>query len=226
VDGYQQQRTVRVFVVDDHGIVRAGLRQVLASADGITVVGEAATARGAAEAIIAAQTDLAIIDVRLPDGSGIDVARHVRSLAPRIRCVMFTAFAGEDAFLKSALAGAAGYLPKDADPHQVIDAVRRAAAGESLIDPAMLDELRQRELPAGAFNGLFEPLSPQERRILQYVAEGHTNREIAERLHLAEKTIRNYVSTILGKVGVRNRTQLAVYVAEVMARASDRSDPQ
>lgn len=220
----QQQRTIRVFVVDDHGIVRAGLRQVFAAADGITVVGEAARASGAAEAMVAAQTDLAIVDVRLPDGSGIDVARHVRSLAPRIRCVMFTAFAGEDAFLKSALAGAAGYLHKAADPHEVIDAVRRAAAGESLIDPAMLDELRQRELPAGAFSGLFEALSPHERRILQHVAEGHTNREIAERLNLAEKTIRNYVSTILGKVGVRNRTQLAVYVAEVMARANDRSD--
>jgi two-component system, NarL family, response regulator DevR len=206
-----------VFLLDDHGVVRAGLRQVLSAAPDIQVVGEAATARGAAEAIVASLPDVAIIDVRLRDGSGIDVARHVRSIAPSVRCVMFTAFAGEDAFLRSVVAGASGYLAKDADPDQVVSAVRRVAAGESLIDRSMLDDLRSRELPASAFNGLLDALTPHERRILDLIAKGRTNREIAERLHLAEKTIRNAVSTILSKVGVRNRTQLAVFVAEAMS---------
>lgn len=210
---------IRVFLLDDHGVVRAGLRQVLAGESEIEVVGEAATARDGVAGLLRTLPDVAIIDVRLPDGSGIDVARYVRSAVPEIHCVMFTAFSGEDAFLKAVMAGALGYLSKDAEPPQVINAVRRAAVGESLIDAASLDALRNRQLPAEAFNGLFEALTPHERRILEYVAEGHTNREIAERLHLAEKTIRNYVSAILGKVGVRNRTQLAVYVAQVMTRS-------
>jgi two-component system, NarL family, response regulator DevR len=215
-----ESELVRVFVVDDHGVVRAGLRQVLSDVPDIEVVGEAASAREGTEAILRSLPDVAIIDVRLPDGSGIDMARHIRSSSPEIRCIMFTAFTGEDAFLRSIVAGACGYLAKDADPQEVVSAVRRAAAGESLIDPSMLDELRRRQLPAEAFTGLFEALTPHELRILELVAEGRTNREIAARLNLAEKTIRNYVSTILGKVGVRNRTQLAVYVAEVMARAA------
>jgi two-component system, NarL family, response regulator DevR len=214
---------IRVFVVDDHGVVRAGLRQVVNAVAGIEVVGEAARARGAAEDIVETGAEVVLVDVRLPDGSGIDIARHVRSLDPRIRCIMFTAFRDEDAFLRSVVAGAHGYLAKEAEPEEVVRAIRRVARGESLIDRAMLDELRRRELPAGAFNGLFEALSPHERRIIDLVAEGWTNREIANRLQLAEKTIRNSVSTILGKVGVRNRTQLAVYVAEVMARSADRS---
>jgi two-component system, NarL family, response regulator DevR len=217
IEAHGQVR-IRVFVLDDHGVVREGLRQVLSTDPGIEMVGEAATARAGTDGLLETLPDVAIIDVRLPDGSGIDVARHVRSVAPDIGCVMFTAFAGEDAFLKSVMAGALGYISKDAEPSEVLDAVHRAAAGESLIDADLLDELRGRELPAEAFNGLFEALSPHERRILDLVTEGQTNREIADHLHLAEKTIRNYVSTILGKVGVRNRTQLAVYVAQVMAR--------
>jgi two-component system, NarL family, response regulator DevR len=209
---------IRVFIVDDHRVVREGVRQVLSTDPAIEVVGEAATAREASEGLLATVPDVAIIDVRLPDGSGIDVARHVKSAAPSIHCVMFTAFTGEDAFLKSVMAGALGYISKDADSPQVLEAVHEAAAGRSLIDAATLNELRERELPAEAFVGLFEALTPHERRILELVTEGQTNREIAERLHLAEKTIRNYVSTILGKVGVRNRTQLAVYVAQVMTR--------
>jgi two-component system, NarL family, response regulator DevR len=210
---------VRVFVLDDHAVVRVGLARVLATAPDLAVVGEAARVRGVVEAILRSRADVVLVDVRLPDGSGIDVARRVRSVAPAIRCLVFTAFADEDAFVKAALAGASGYLPKDAESDQVIDAVRRAAAGESLVDPAVLDELRRRAVPAPAMQALFALLSPHERRILDLVAAGHTNGEIAGRLDLAEKTIRNYVSTILGKVGVRNRTELAVHVANVMARA-------
>jgi two-component system, NarL family, response regulator DevR len=218
----RKQGPIGVFVLDDHAVVRAGLRQVLTAAPDIEVVGEAATAREASTAIPELRPDVVLVDVRLPDGSGIDVARHVRSVDPAIRCVMFTAFSGDDAFLKSVMAGACGYLVKDAEPEVVVDAIHRAAAGESLIDPRTLDELRRREFPAEAFNGLFEALTPHERRILELVAEGQTNREIATQLRLAEKTIRNYVSGILGKVGVRNRTQLAVYVAEVVARSNGR----
>jgi two-component system, NarL family, response regulator DevR len=211
---------IRVYLVDDHAVVRAGLREVISAAPDLTVVGDAATARTATEQMIALRPDVALVDVRLPDGSGIDVARHVRSSVPSIRCLMFTAFDGEDAFLKSSLAGAAGYLTKDTEPDEVVRAVRRVAGGEMLIDVATLDALRNRALTSGTFTGLFEVLTAHERRILDRVAEGWTNQEIADHLGLAEKTVRNYVSVILGKVGVRNRTQLAVYVAEVMARAN------
>lgn len=214
--GVDVDERIRVFVVDDHDIVRAGVRQVLASDPDITVVGEAASAREALEAIVRLCPDVAIIDARLPDGEGMHVARDVRSAAPSVACVIFTAFTGEDAFLRSVMAGARGYLDKDADPEELVAAVRRVAAGESLVDATVLDELRSQRSPQAAFDALAEHLSPHEQRILSLVVDGWTNGEIAEELHLAEKTIRNYVSAILRKVGVRNRTQLAVYVAHLM----------
>jgi two-component system, NarL family, response regulator DevR len=208
---------IRVFLLDDHSVVREGLHSLLAQDPEIDVVGEAGMATEATDKLVRLLPDVAILDVRLPDGSGIDVARYLGSFAPSVSCVMFTAVSEEDAFLKSVLAGAVGYLPKDAVAEQVVDTVRRAAAGESLIDPEMLDRLRNRELPDEIFQGVLEQLTPYERRILHLVAEGHTNREIAAQLNLAEKTVRNYVSSILGKIGARNRTQLAVYVARIMA---------
>lgn len=207
---------VRVFLVDDHEVVLQGLRQLLVSETGFEVVGEARTAQEGLEAIVAARPDVAVIDVRLPDGNGVDVARDVRSAAPSVRCIMFTAFSAEDAFLRSVIAGAAGYLTKDADRMTVIDSVRRAAAGESLIDAATLDGLRENNTANSDFKGLLGRLSPHEQRILHLVVEGQTNREIAAQMRLAEKTIRNYVSNILAKVGLRNRTQLAVYVAHLL----------
>ena len=208
---------IRVFVVDDHDAIREGVRHMLAVDSDIEVVGEAGDARTATEEILRLAPDVALMDVRLPDGSGIEVARHVRNIVPAVRCVMFTAFSDEDAFLKSVLAGAVGYLSKVADGPEVRSAVRRAAAGESLIDEGMLDRLRRQELPAEVFSGTLAELTPHERRILKLVAQGHTNREIAAELHLAEKTIRNGVSSILGKSGARNRTQLAVYVANLVS---------
>jgi two-component system, NarL family, response regulator DevR len=209
-------RPVRVFLVDDHEVVVQGLRQVLSAAPGLEVVGQAGTAHQAVQEIIAEVPDVAVIDVRLPDGNGVDVAREVRSAAPTVRCVMFTAFSAEDALLRSVIAGAAGYLNKDADRATVIDTIRRAAAGESLIDPSQLANLRETEVGRPDFGGLLSRLSPHEQRILRLVVEGQTNREIANQMRLAEKTIRNYVSNILGKVGLRNRTQLAVYVAHLL----------
>lgn len=205
-----------MYLLDDHEVLREGVRQFLMSDPEIEVVGEAASAEQAVAEIIDLVPNVAILDVRLPDGSGVEVARHVRSVAPSVRCVIFTAFSEEDAFLKSVLAGAVGYLIKTANGSEVRSAVRRAAAGESLIDEGMLDRLRNRALPEETFRGVLGELTPHERRILRMVADGLTNREIAERLHLAEKTIRNTVSGILGKVGARNRTQLAVYVAGML----------
>jgi two-component system, NarL family, response regulator DevR len=208
--------SVRIFLVDDHEVVLQGLRQVLKSEPGFDVVGEASTAQAGLDAILDVVPDVAVIDVRLPDGNGVDVARDVRSAAPSVRCVMFTAFSAEDAFLRSVIAGAAGYLTKDADRHTVLDTIRRVAAGESLIDPSTLDGIRKHNAATPDFKGLLGRLSPHEQRILRLVVDGQTNREIAVQMRLAEKTIRNYVSNILGKVGLRNRTQLAVYVAHLL----------
>lgn len=199
--------------MDDHPIVRSGLRRDLEAAD-VEVMGEAGSAGEARDLILDLKPDVAIVDLRLPDGSGVEVVRHVRSQDPRIACIVFTSFSEDDAFFQAVVAGAAGFLLKDAAPATIIDHVRRAANGESLIRPELLDELRARpaEVPD---NVLFSNLSPQERRILGLVTSGATNREIAENLSLAEKTVRNYVSNILGKVGMKNRTQLAAAVARM-----------
>lgn len=199
--------------MDDHPIVRSGLRRDL-EADNVEVIGEAGSAAEARDVILELKPDVAIVDLRLPDGSGVEVVRYVRSQNPHIACIVFTSFSEDDAFFQAVVAGAAGFLLKDAAPETVLDHVRRAAAGESLIRPELLDELRARpaEVPD---NVLFSNLSPQERRILGLVTSGATNREIAENLSLAEKTVRNYVSNILGKVGMKNRTQLAAAVARM-----------
>jgi two-component system, NarL family, response regulator DevR len=207
---------IRIVCVDDHEVVREGVRKVLAGAPDIEMVGEAPTATDGFDTILRLRPDVAIIDVRLPDGSGVDLARQVRSRVPEVRCVMFTALENQDAFLRSVIAGAVGYLSKSASPDAMMSAVRRAAAGESLLDQQALDDLRARDRAAIGVDRMLRELTPQEERILRLVAEGNTNREIAETLELAEKTIRNYVSSILGKVGMRNRTQLAVYVAHLM----------
>lgn len=204
---------VRVVIIDAQPVVRCGLRSTLET-NGIRVVGEAATVASARELVRATAPDVAIIDLRLPDGPGIELMRDVRSELPRTACIVFTSLLDDEAFFQSVVAGAAAFLFRDASPDVLVAAVRGAAAGASLIRREVLDELRARssEVPEDV---LFPNLTPRERRILGHLVAGQTNREIAREIRLAEKTVRNHVSTMLGKTGMRNRTQLAAAVARM-----------
>lgn len=209
---------VRVFLVDDHEIVRAGVRALLEDAGPFDVVGEGATAPEGLQGILRTTPDVAIVDVRLPGGNGIELIREVRSRNPHTRCLMLTSFPDEDAFYQSVVAGAAGYVVKDVLQDDLVDAVSQVAAGESLLHREMVDELRQRAVDLPPDDEFLADLTGQEQRILKLVAVGHTNREIAEQLSLAEKTVRNYMSNILSKLGMKNRTEVAAYVAQSAAR--------
>jgi two-component system, NarL family, response regulator DevR len=205
---------LRVYVVDDHEMVRDGIRGMLEGAAGMVVCGEAGDWATARREILALRPDVALVDVRLPDGSGIELIREVRSRDKELRCVVLTSLPDSDAFFHSVVAGAYGYLVKDVSADGLQEAVRRVAAGESLIAAETIEELRQRatQLSSSA-DDLLRDLTGQEQRILWMITDGLTNREIAVALDLAEKTVRNYVTNILAKVGLRNRTELAVYVA-------------
>ena len=206
---------IRVFLLDDHEIVRRGLIDLLEATDDITVVGEAGTAADALHRIPAAQPDVAVLDARLPDGSGIDVCRDIRSRNPEVNCLILTSYDDDDALFAAVMAGAAGYLLKQIAGRSLTEAIREVAAGRSLMDPAvtgrLLDRLRQPSLP----DPRLEALTNREREILDLIAEGLSNREIGLRLFLAEKTVKNYVSTLLSKLDMRRRTQAAVFGAEV-----------
>jgi DNA-binding NarL/FixJ family response regulator len=209
---------IRVFVVDDHELVRRGVRELLESAADLVVVGEAGTAEEALARLPAAAPDVAVLDVRLPDRSGVEVCREIRSRRPAVACLMLTSFSDDEALFDSIMAGAAGYVLKHVRGPDLIDSVRRVACGQSLLDPAVtarvLDRLRQAqdEDERGA------RLSEQERRILELLADGLTNRQIGERLLLAEKTVKNYVSSLLTKLGMHRRTEAAVYAARLGER--------
>lgn len=207
--------TVRVFVVDDHAVVRGGIVHLLADEASAVVVGEAATVAAALDGIAASRPDVAVVDVRLPDGSGVELVREVRSRYPEVQCIMLTSFADDEAFFNAVVAGAVGYLVKDVEASELSDAVRIAATGRSLIRREVIDDLRRRANEVPPDDRVLADLSAQERRIMGMVTEGLTNREIAARLSLAEKTVRNYMSGILQKVGMRNRTELATYVARM-----------
>ena len=204
--------SIGVFVLDDHDVVRDGLRLLLEETVGVTLVGSAATAGEALERIRQLRPDVALIDLRLTEVSGIEVVRHLRVEAPDTRCVIYTSYRGEEPFYQAMLAGAVGYVLKDAGRATLIDTIVRAAAGESLMSREALDELTTNP-PASGSLPLFSDFSPQERRIVGAVLLGETNAEIAHEMHLAEKTVRNYVSNILLRLRLRNRTQLAVYAA-------------
>ena len=207
--------TIRVFLLDDHEVVRRGVRELLDAEDDITVVGEADTAERALTRIPATQPDVAILDVRLPDGDGIAVCREIRSGHDEIACLILTSFSDDDAIVQAVVAGAAGYLLKQIRGNDIVDAVRRVARGESLLDPAMAQRTAERLRRPPAEDERLAQLTGQERKILVLIADGLTNRQIADELHLAEKTVKNYVSNLLAKLGMERRTQAAVFATRL-----------
>ena len=210
------QTKVRVFLLDDHEVVRRGLKELLESDGSIEVVGEAATVAQANARIPAVRPDVAILDARLPDGSGIEVCRQVRSADPSIRAIILTSFDDDDALFSAIMAGAAGYILIQVSGDDLVSAVHKVAQGAALLDPQVTEKVMTR-LRQGDQNEPAElkSLSPQERRILDLVAEGLTNRQIGEELFLAEKTVKNYMSSILSKLGLERRTQAAIYVSKL-----------
>ncbi|WP_229052729.1 response regulator transcription factor [Aeromicrobium sp. Leaf350] len=202
---------VRVFLLDDHEVVRHGLRGLLESA-GLDVVGDAGTAAEAIPAILKLKPDVAVLDGRLPDGSGIDVCRDVRSADPSIKVLILTSYDDDDALFAAIIAGAAGYVLKQVRGNDLVDAVRRVADGQSLLDPAITMQVLER-IRNGHSDDPLARLTAQERRILDLIGEGMTNRQIAEAMSLAEKTVKNYVSQLLAKLGLERRTQAAVLAA-------------
>lgn len=205
--------SIKVFLLDDHEVVRRGLRELIEADPDMTVVGESASAQEAARRIPAMRPDVAVFDARLPDGSGIDVCRQVRSVDPSIRGLILTSYDDDDALSAAVLAGASGYLLKDIRGVGIIDAIRRVAAGEDLLDHERADRLRSGWSDPAGEDPRLRSLTPTEHRILVHVAEGLTNRQIGETMSLAEKTVKNYVSAVLAKMGMERRTQAAVYAA-------------
>jgi two-component system response regulator DevR len=206
---------LRVMLVDDHEIVRDGIRAMLDPEDDIVVTSEAGTVREAIDEAARTKPDVVVMDVRLADGSGIEATREIRASHPQIRVLMLTSFADDEALFASIMAGASGYVLKQVKSGELLRAIRAVGGGDSLLDPsvtnAVLDRLRRGKHLMK--DEKLARLSPQEERILQQVAEGRTNREIGEDLHLAEKTVKNYVSSILAKLEVARRAEAAAYLA-------------
>ncbi len=208
---------IRVFLLDDHEVVRRGLRELLESEGDIEIVGESGTAKDATARIPALRPDVAVLDGRLPDGSGIEVCREIRSVDPGIKALILTSYDDDEALFAAILAGAAGYLLKQIGSNDLIDGVRRVAAGQSLLDPTLTTRVLERVRNGPTRNTELEQLTEQERKILALIAEGLTNRQIGENLHLAEKTVKNYVSSILSKLGLERRTQAAVLASKLLS---------
>jgi two-component system, NarL family, response regulator DevR len=202
---------IRVFLLDDHEIVRRGLRELLESEDDIEVVGESGLAQEAIRRIPALRPDVAVLDGRLPDGSGVDVCREIRSKHPEIAALILTSFDDDEALFSAIMAGAAGYVLKQVRGNDLIQTIRRVAAGQSTLDPAVTQQVLDRLRNGPAEDPALAALTPQERRILELIGEGMTNRQIAEAMFLAEKTVKNYVSGLLAKLGLQRRTQAAVF---------------
>ncbi|MFI6982509.1 response regulator [Embleya sp. NPDC050154] len=211
------QGSIRVFLLDDHEVVRRGVHELLSLEDDIDVIGEAGTAAEALVRIPATRPQVAVLDVRLPDGSGVEVCREIRSQLPEVRCLMLTSFADDEALFDAIMAGASGYVLKDIRGSDLVGAVRDVAAGKSLLDPAATARVLERLRGGTRGDERLAALSDQERRILDLIGEGMTNRQIGTEMHLAEKTVKNYVSSLLAKLGMERRTQAAAYVARQKA---------
>ncbi len=205
--------TIKVFLLDDHEVVRRGLREMLEAEPDIEVVGESGSAAEATRRIPALRPDVAVLDGRLPDGSGIDVCRDVRSVDPSVHALILTSYDEDQALFAAIMAGASGYVLKDIRGTDLVDGIRRVAAGQSLLDPAVTARVLERLRSGAQEDPRLKDLTDQERRILEHIAEGKTNRQIGEEMYLAEKTVKNYVSSLLAKLGMQRRTQAAVFAA-------------
>jgi DNA-binding NarL/FixJ family response regulator len=210
---------VTVFLLDDHEVVRRGLRDLL-TMEGLEVVGEAATAEEAFGRIHALDPDVAVLDLRLPDGDGVSVCREVRSRHPRTACLILTSYADDEALFNAIMAGAAGYVLKQVRGMDLVDSIRRVAAGESLLDADVTARVLERLRQGPEVDERLSHLTEQELKVLELMAEGLTNRAIGERLHLAEKTVKNYVTSVLAKMGMSRRTEAAVYAARHQQRSN------
>jgi two-component system response regulator DevR len=209
----ESQAAITVLLLDDHEIVRRGIRDLLETEPDITVVGEASTEHDAVLQVIALDPDVALLDVRLAEGNGVAACRQIRARHPRTACLMLTSFSDDDALFGAIMAGAAGYVLKQIRSNDLVDAVRRVAAGQNLLDPDVTARVVERLRREPHEDEVIARLTPQEHGVLSLLAEGLTNRQIAQRMDLAEKTIKNYVTSVLSKMGMARRTEAAVYAA-------------
>ena len=207
--------SIKVFLLDDHEIVRRGVKDLLEAEPDITVIGEAGTAASALARIPALKPDVAVLDVRLPDGDGVSVCRDIRSQMPEVACLMLTSFGDDEALFDAIMAGAAGYVLKQIRGTDLVGAVRTVASGRSLLDPEAATKVMARMRDQSRRSDPLAALTGQERKILELIGEGLTNRQIGERLFLAEKTVKNYVSALFAKLGMERRTQAAAYAARI-----------
>jgi two-component system, NarL family, response regulator DevR len=207
----------RIVLIDDHEVVRAGIKAMIDAQDDLEVVGEAGTAEDGLRRVGYDEPDVVVLDVRLPDGSGVEACRDIRTRFPDVKVLMLTSFADEEALLSAILAGAAGYVLKRVKGSDLVNDIRRVGAGESLLDPEMTEKLFERLRSGPKSDPLLAKLSDQEREIVTHIAEGKTNKQIADEMFLAEKTVKNYVSNLLAKMGMSRRSEAAAYVARLDA---------
>jgi DNA-binding NarL/FixJ family response regulator len=213
--GAAERAQIGVFLLDDHEIVRMGVRELLEAEPDITVVGEAGTAASALARIPALRPDVAVLDVRLPDGDGVSVCREIRSKMPQVACLMLTSFGDDEALFDAIMAGAAGYVLKQIRGTDLVGAVRTVASGQSLLGPDAASRVMRRMRDQAGPADPLAALTGQERQILEFIGQGLTNRQIGEQMFLAEKTVKNYVSGLFAKLGMERRTQAAAYAARV-----------
>ena len=213
---------IRVFLLDDHEVVRAGVAALVDAQEDLTVVGQASSASEALQVVASSEPDVAVLDVRLQDGNGIEVCRDIRSAHPDVACLILTSFADDRALVDASLAGAAGYVLKQVRGNEIVDSIRKIAAGAQLLDAAAVRMGMQRLKDSEA--GRIDTLTDQERRIFELIGEGRSNRQIADEMFLAEKTVKNYVSNMLAKLGMSRRTEAAAFAARLEERERRRFD--